>query len=1056
MTLGTDGTFSGTPTTAGKYDLTLIASDSANEYAVADINFLVLPPLTVATTLLPAATVGTRYAAGLIATSGQPPYAWSADPSTLPSGFVLDASGILYGFPSQAGTTNISVTVTDASTPAQTASGIVVLSTDSPINLTGGPLPDATAGSAYTTTLSANGVAPLQWAIVAGQLPSGLTLTPDGTVTGMALAAGTASFVASVLDAHGQTAAAALSLTVNPGLSLGTDTTLPNATVGDAYTYTFTSTFTGNVTWTLLLGTLPPGLTLSPSGTLSGSPSTPATSSFMLQAAGGDQTARQVYTITVDPPKPTTIPTPTIPAANTQLATANIGQPYAATLTATGGTEPYAWALTQGQFPGGMTLAAQGVLSGTPTDAGSFSFALTVTDANNQTASALFTVVVLGPLTITSSGTISSHIDSPLTAQLTATGGTPPYVWSAGGPLPTGLTLSPSGLLSGKPSVSGSTTLTFTVHDSSSSTQPAAAAAQLEIDITAGLTITTTSLPTATHNTPYSATLAAGSGTAPYTWGVSDGQLPPGLSLAPGGSLTGTPSAIGSYRFAVLVTDAGAQTTTASFALAVTDPITITTPSAINIAVNKPAKITLAATGGTPPYSWSVSTGTLPSGLTLSTAGVLSGTLSSAVVATVTISVRDSATTAVTASQQFAITATGTLSVSTTSLPPGYLSSPYTATLQASGGTAPYTWSTTSGSLPPGVNLSTDGLLSGAPTKSGSYTFAVGVTDARGQQATATLTCTIASLAITTASLPNGTAGSPYVATLDARGGLAPYSWSSSSAMPQGLLFTADGVITGTPSAPFNGSLTFAVTDQANATASATLSLTITTPAAGHLQITGLGAQLMPTVQAPLSVALDQAAPMDLSGQLTVQFIPDASGRDDATLALVPSNTRTLAFTIAKGTTAAHFQQHPILQAGTSAGTIIVTASFGTSPNSTGTATTRIPGLAPIITAAHILAHDGYTLTLEVDGYSTTAEVSAAHFIFQGLPTQSDFSIDVKALFSAWYSSQSAANQGGTFQYKQSFNFTGDISKLSSVSITLTNSVGSTAPYVVAVELGQH
>ena len=95
--LSADGVLSGTPATAGKYNLTIIASDTANEFAVADFTFVVLPPLTVATSILPPATMGTAYAAGVLATSGQAPYTWAADPSTLPAGFTLDASGILYG-----------------------------------------------------------------------------------------------------------------------------------------------------------------------------------------------------------------------------------------------------------------------------------------------------------------------------------------------------------------------------------------------------------------------------------------------------------------------------------------------------------------------------------------------------------------------------------------------------------------------------------------------------------------------------------------------------------------------------------------------------------------------------------------------------------------------------------------------------------------------------------------------------------------------------------------------------------------------------------------------
>ena len=946
--------------------------------------------------------------------------------------------------------------MTDASNPQQTATATIVLSTDAPITTTGGSLPAATAGSSYTTSLPATGVAPLQWTITAGQLPSGLTLAADGSINGTPLAAGSTTFVASVVDAHGQTAAAAFSLTVNPGLGLTTDTALPNGTVGEPYAYSFTSTFNGGVTWSLILGTFPAGLTLSPSGALAGTPTTPATNSFMLQALARDQTARQVYTLTINAANTPTTPIPTIPTSSTQLATGDIGQPYAASLVANGGTQPYAWALTQGQLPSGVTLSPVGLLSGNPTEPGSFSFALTVTDANNQTGSALFTVIVRAPFGITSSDTVVSHVGSAFALQLTATGGTPPYVWSAGGPLPTGLTLSPSGLLSGKPTTAGSYSVTISVHDASSgtqsTTQPATKTLQLQINVVAGLAITSTTLPTATRNVLYSAVFSADGGTTPYTWTLGDGQLPPGLTLAGGGTLSGSPSAIGSYRFSILVTDATGQTATSSFAVTVTDPLLITTGSTLAVTLAKTVNIALNATGGTQPYSWSITTGTLPAGLTLSAAGIITGTLTSAATATVTISVRDSAAAPAIVSQVFTITAAGSLAISTSSLPTAYLGSPYTTTLQVSGGTATYSWSVSSGLLPQGFNLSAAGLLTGTPSTPGSYTFTVTVTDSTGQQASVALTCLIATLAVTTTSLPAGVAGSSYIATLDARGGIAPYSWSTVSAMPQGLLFTADGVLTGTPSAPFSGSLLFTVTDQANTKASATLPLTITAPASGHLQITGLPTQVAPTGQSVLAVGLDQPAPLDLTGQLTLQFTPDTVGRDDSTLVFVPANVRLLPFTISKASTTARFSQLPTLQAGTSAGLIILTASISTSPSSTGTSTARIPAFAPVITAAHVSERDSYTLTLELDGYSTTTEVSTAHFTFEGLAAQSGFTIDTKALFNSWYSSQSAANQGGTFQYKQSFDFTGDTTTLSSVSVTLTNAAGTTTPYKVTVQ----
>jgi Putative Ig domain len=521
------------------------------------------------------------------------------------------------------------------------------------------------------------------------------------------------------------------------------------------------------------------------------------------------------------------------------------------------------------------------------------------------------------------------------------------------------------------------------------------------------------------------------------------------VTLSLTGTLSGTATALGTYRFAITVADSTAQTATTSYAITVADPLTITTAGPLSATLASPNTFTLAAAGGTQPYAWSLTTGTLPTGLTFAPNGVISGTPSAASTTTITVSVHDSAQPPATAAVSLTITAAGKLAISTTTLPAGNLTSPYNTPLQASGGASPYTWSLASGSLPPGLILVADGLLAGTATRTGPYTFAVTVADSSGQQASATFTCSIATIAITTSTLPTGTSGTSYIATTDAIGGLPPYSWSTPSLMPVGLIFTADGVITGTPTGPFTGSITFTATDQANATASRTLSLTITAPDAGTLTLTGLTAQLAPATQATLVAALAKAAPTDLTGRLTIQFLPDTTGRDDSTLVFVPANLRTISFSISKGSTTARFALAPTLQAGTSAGLITITATVDNSPSSIVTASTRVVALAPVITAAHIIAHDAYTLTLQLDGYSTTASVANAHFSFTGLATESDF--NVTAIFNAWYSSQAANNQGGNFQYKQTFNFTGDTTNLSSLNATLTNSIGPSAPYTIPV-----
>jgi hypothetical protein len=154
-------------------------------------------------------------------------------------------------------------------------------------------------------------------------------------------------------------------------------------------------------------------------------------------------------------------------------------------------------------------------------------------------------------------------------------------------------------------------------------------------------------------------------GTTPYSWSISSGALPAGLTLAAAsGTISGTPTTAGSFSFTAKVTDSTAptaQTATKSFTLtiaAAVAPVQITTSSVPSGQVGTAYTTTLAANGGTTPYSWSIGSGALPAGLTLAAAsGTISGTPTTAGSFSFTAKVTDStAPTAQTATQSFSIT----------------------------------------------------------------------------------------------------------------------------------------------------------------------------------------------------------------------------------------------------------------------------------------------------------------------------------------------------------------------------------------------------------------
>src|ERR1700730_12946975 len=260
--------------------------------------------------------------------------------------------------------------------------------------------------------------------------------------------------------------------------------------------------------------------------------------------------------------------------------------------------------------------------------------------------------------------------------------------------------------------------------------------------------ITTTSLSNGTQNAAYSATLATTGGAAPYSWSIISGALPAGLALAQRtGVISGTPTRTGTSNFTIQVTDAKLLTATKSLSLTVTvvASLSITTTSLANGAPNSAYSATLAATGGATPYTWSIVSGTLPAGLALARrTGVISGTPTRTGTSNFTMQVTDANSLTATKSLSLIVSASPSITITTTSLANGSQNSAYSATLAATGGATPYSWSVVSGALPSGLTLGrSTGTISGTPTGTGASNFTVQVTDANSLTASKALNLTI-------------------------------------------------------------------------------------------------------------------------------------------------------------------------------------------------------------------------------------------------------------------------------------------------------------------------
>jgi uncharacterized protein (TIGR03437 family) len=357
-------------------------------------------------------------------------------------------------------------------------------------------------------------------------------------------------------------------------------------------------------------------------------------------------------------------------------------------------------------------------------------------------------------LTITlSPSSISTTTGGSVLAFFAASGGAGGYTYSLSGQ-PAGVTLG-SGTLSGTPTQAGNFNATLTVTDSSRNS----ASATITINV---LGLATTMLPTGTVGEPYAFSIVAAGGTpipgpapipttrrdvgaSPPTYSFSATGLPAGMSLTSYGYLNGTVKTAGTYPLSITLSSGGLSVTTVLNLMIVNPgPLSISSASLPGGTVNVLYSQALGATGGLPPYTWSVIAGSLPQGLSLSTSGIVSGTPGTPGSFSFGVEVSDTAGAITTATASLTIQP-ATLTITTQSLPAGMKGVDYPQQqLAATGGVSPYTWALSSGaSLPSGLAFSSSGVLNGVPTVTGTFSIGVTVTDQAKTQASVTYSLTI-------------------------------------------------------------------------------------------------------------------------------------------------------------------------------------------------------------------------------------------------------------------------------------------------------------------------
>src|SRR5215475_5275397 len=482
---------------------------------------------------------------------------------------------------------------------------------------------------------------------------------------------------------------------------------------------------------------------------------------------------------------------------------AGTSQVFKATVAGDSSASGVAWAVT-----GGGTLSNESSSSVTLTaPASPGTVTLTATSKANASKSAKVTIAIAARPQIQISKLPTAIQGQKYNATMSVQGGVAPFTWKiVSGSLPPGLSLSanPPSIV-GTPTTPG--TYNFTLEITDSGTPPQTATLPETIVVTAPLALAPITAPTATVGNSFILALNASGGTMPYTFSISAGSLPAGVSLnAATGTVFGTPTAAANSSFTVKVADSSTppQTASASGSINVTTGLHIT-GSALPDAVSGSAySATVAASGTTPPVTWSVVSGSLPAGLTLNAStGAVTGTPTAVGSTTFTLQAKDSSTPAQTGTASSTINVYAPLVISST-VPDAVANQPYNGQLTATGGDAPFAWVITAGSLPTGLTLNgATGQITGTPTTGGTVSFTVQATDSAHppqvkQQAINFQTNSL--LSVVTNTVPNLVAGLLYNTQLSTQGGVGPITWNvSAGALPTGVnLDASTGILSGT------------------------------------------------------------------------------------------------------------------------------------------------------------------------------------------------------------------------------------------------------------------